>query len=121
MNVTEQVRREVDEFVNRLSRDEVRVLTAELHERLTRENDELRSIYRDDQAVEYVIEALTSYRRGDSEVAADRLVSAFKTARFAPELRLVDATIEALKLRRDVNLNIVERNQLALQFASEGA
>lgn len=120
MNVTEQVRKEVDEFVSRLSADEVRVLTAELHERFTQENEDLRAIYREDKAIELVIDALVSSRRGDPEVAADRLVSAYKTAKRAIELRLVDATIETLKLRREVNLNIVERNQISMRIR-EGA
>lgn len=121
MNVTEQVRKEVDEFVSRLSPDEVRRLTAELHERFTREDEELRTIYREDRPIELVIEALASSRRGDPEVAADRLVTAFKASKKAIELRLVDAAVEALKLRREVNLNIIERNKLALQITPEGA
>ena len=49
------------------------------------------------EALEYVIEALQSYKRGYPDTAADRLVSAFNASEQAVELRLVDATIEALQ------------------------
>jgi hypothetical protein len=45
MNVTDQVRKEVDELIDRLSRDEVRDLLDTLRERFARENEELQSIY----------------------------------------------------------------------------
>jgi hypothetical protein len=69
------------------------------------------------EALEYVIEALQSYKRGYPDTAADRLVSAFNASEQAVELRLVDATIEALQLRKDVNENIAERNRISLSFA----
>lgn len=61
-----------------------------------------------------VLDSMRLYRMGDRELAASKLVSAFQKADTAISLRLVDATIETLKLRREVNLDIVERNKLAL-------
>ena len=40
------------------------------------------------EALEYVIEALQSYKRGYPDTAADRLVSAFNASEQAVELRL---------------------------------
>ncbi len=45
MNVTDEVRKEVDELIDRLSRDEVRDLLETLRERFAREDEELRGIY----------------------------------------------------------------------------
>jgi hypothetical protein len=50
MNVTDQVRKEVDELVDRLSRDEVQDLLTVLRERFARENEELRRMYREEDA-----------------------------------------------------------------------
>lgn len=47
MTVTDEVRKEVDELIGRLSRDEVRDLLDTLRERFARENEELHSIYRE--------------------------------------------------------------------------
>ncbi len=68
-----------------------------------------------DKVVELVLDSMRLYRMGDRELAASKLVDAYKTADTARTLRLVDATIETLKVRREVNLDIVERNKLALQ------
>jgi len=48
MDVTNEVRREVDELIDRLSRDEVLDLLNVLRERFARENEELRGIYREE-------------------------------------------------------------------------
>lgn len=68
-----------------------------------------------DRVMELVLDAMRLYRMGDRELAASKLVTAFQTAESAVALRLVDATIETLKVRREVNLDIVERNKLALR------
>ena len=67
-----------------------------------------------DRVMELILDAMRLHRMGDRELAASKLVSAFQKADTAVALRLVDATIETLKLRREVNLDIVERNKLAL-------
>lgn len=46
MNVADEVRKEVDELIDRLSRDEVISLLNFLRERFARENEELWDIYR---------------------------------------------------------------------------
>ena len=67
-----------------------------------------------DRVMELILDALRLHRMGDRELAASKLVSAFQKADTAVALRLVDATIETLNVRREVNLDIVERNKLAL-------
>lgn len=47
MNVTDEVRKEVDELINRLSTDERRDLLESLRKRFARENEELRGIYKE--------------------------------------------------------------------------
>jgi hypothetical protein len=48
MSVSDEVRREVDELIDRLSRDEVLDLLTVLLERFAQENEELRGIYREE-------------------------------------------------------------------------
>lgn len=67
-----------------------------------------------DRVMELILDAMRLHRMGDRELAGSKLVSAFQKADTAVALRLVDATIETLKVRREVNLDIVERNKLAL-------
>ncbi len=67
-----------------------------------------------DRVMELILDAMRLHRMGDLELAASKLVSAFQKADTAVALRLVDATIETLRVRREVNLDIVERNKLAL-------
>lgn len=67
-----------------------------------------------DRVMELILDAMRLHRMGDRELAASKLVSAFQKADTAVALRLVDATIETLNVRREVNLDIVERNKLAL-------
>ena len=45
MSVADEVRKEIDELIDRLSRDEVQDLLDTLRERFARENEELRGIY----------------------------------------------------------------------------
>ena len=47
MNVADEVRKEVDELIDRLSREEVLSLLTFLRERFAQENEELRDIYRE--------------------------------------------------------------------------
>ena len=67
-----------------------------------------------DRVMELILDAMRLHRMGDRELAASKLVSAFQKADTSIALRLVDATIETLKLRREVNIDIAERNRLAL-------
>lgn len=46
MNVADEVRKEVDELIDRLSREEVLSLLRFLRERFAQENKELRDIHR---------------------------------------------------------------------------
>lgn len=64
MSVTNEVRKEVDELVSRLSHDEVTDLLTTLRERFARENAELRSIVRDHDtiAIEWHIDDVFSER-----------------------------------------------------------
>ena len=48
MKVTDEVRKEIDELIDRLSRDEVRDLLETLRERFAREDEELRGIFREE-------------------------------------------------------------------------
>lgn len=74
-----------------------------------------------DRVMELILDAMRLHRMGDRELAASKLVSAFQKADTAVALRLVDATIETLKVRREVNLDIVERNKLALEIGDSYA
>jgi len=49
MNVTDEVRKEIDELIDRLSRDEVRDLLETLRERFAREDEELRGMFREER------------------------------------------------------------------------
>jgi hypothetical protein len=49
MTVTNEVRREVDELIDHLSREELLDLLNTLRERFARENEELRGIYREEE------------------------------------------------------------------------
>ncbi len=49
MNVTDEVRKEVDELIDRLSRGEVRDLLETLRERFAREDEELRGMFREER------------------------------------------------------------------------
>lgn len=64
MSVTNEVRKEVDELVSRLSHDEVIDLLTALRERFARENTELRNIVRDHDtiAIEWHIDDVFSER-----------------------------------------------------------